>query len=63
MSAPHAWTGYIPTIEAATQGGYGAGYNTTIEVGAGETMVDRGVIDLFKLKGMLDPPGSEPPPR
>lgn len=62
MCAPHLWPGYLPTIEAATQGGYGASYGTKIEVGAGETMVDRAVIGLYKLKGILDPPkpGAKP---
>ena len=30
------WTGYIPTMEAAMQGGYGADYQTHVAVGAGE---------------------------
>jgi neutral ceramidase len=45
------WADYIPTIEAAAQGGYGAGYNTLIGVGAGETMVDRAVINLYEMTG------------
>ncbi|QQS45724.1 MAG: neutral/alkaline non-lysosomal ceramidase N-terminal domain-containing protein [Acidobacteriota bacterium] len=47
------WAGYIPTIRAATEGGYGAGYNTRIEVGAGEAIVDRAAVNLLKLAGIL----------
>lgn len=45
------WVGYIPTLEAAAQGGYGAGYGTFIGVGAGEAMVDRAVINLYQMTG------------
>jgi len=47
------WVGYIPTIRAAAEGGYGAGYNTRIEVGAGESMVDRAIVNIFTLLGKL----------
>jgi neutral ceramidase len=52
-SAGGEWAGYLPTILAAVEGGYGADYNTTVEVGAGERLVDRGVVKLFELRGML----------
>ncbi len=52
-SAGGEWIGYVPTIKAAAEGGYGAGYNTRIEVGAGEAMIDRHVVNLFKLLGKL----------
>jgi hypothetical protein len=52
-SAGGDWLGYIPTIRAAAEGGYGAGYNTRVEVGAGEAMVDRAVVNFFKLQGKL----------
>ena len=52
-SAGGIWAGYIPTIEAAVQGGYGADYNTTVEVGTGERLVDRAVVKLFELRGLL----------
>ena len=45
------WADYIPTIEAASQRGYGAGYNTFIGVGAGEAMVDRALINLYQMSG------------
>jgi len=52
-SAGGEWIGYVPTIRAAAEGGYGAGYNTRVEVGAGEAMVDRAIVNLFKLQGKL----------
>jgi hypothetical protein len=48
-----AWAGFLPTIRAATEGGEGAGYNTTVAVGTGEMLIDRGVVDIFKLRGLL----------
>lgn len=57
-SAGGEWAGYIPTIRAAAEGGYGAGYNTRIEVGAGEAMVDRAIVNIYTLLGKLkDTPG------
>lgn len=51
--------GYFPTIEAAAQGGYGATEGTLVEVGAGERLVDRALVDLLELAGKLRPlPGS-----
>ncbi len=52
-SAGGEWIGYVPTLKAATEGGYGAGYNTNIEVGAGEAMIDRHIVNLFTLMGKL----------
>lgn len=52
-SAGGEWIGYVPTIRAASEGGYGAGYNTRIEVGAGEAMIDRALVHLFTLAGKL----------
>src|SRR5260370_41898433 len=52
-SAGGVWAGYMPTILAAVEGGYGAGYNTTVEVGTGERLVDRGVVRIFQLRGLL----------
>ncbi len=52
-SAGGEWIGYIPTIRAAAEGGYGAGYNTRLEVGAGEAMVDRAIVRLYGLLGKL----------
>ncbi|HLJ46403.1 MAG TPA: neutral/alkaline non-lysosomal ceramidase N-terminal domain-containing protein [Bryobacteraceae bacterium] len=52
-SAGGVWAGYIPTILASVQGGYGADYNTTVEVGTGERLIDRGVIKIFQMRGLL----------
>ena len=52
-SAGGEWIGYVPTIRAASEGGYGAGYNTSIEVGAGEALIDRHLVNLFTLSGKL----------
>lgn len=52
-SAGGEWIGYVPTLRAASEGGYGAGYNTRIEVGAGEAMIDRHLVNLFTLAGRL----------
>jgi hypothetical protein len=52
-SAGGEWIGYVPTIRAAAEGGYGAGYNTGIEVGAGEAIIDRHLVNLFTLSGKL----------
>jgi hypothetical protein len=53
FSAGGEWVGYIPTIRAAAEGGYGAGYNTRLEVGAGEAMIDRAIVQMFTLSGRL----------
>lgn len=47
------FAGYIPTIEAAMQGGYGASYATRIEVGAGEWIIDRSIIWIYERLGKL----------
>lgn len=52
-SAGGEWIGYVPTIRAAAEGGYGAGYNTRIEVGGGEAIIDRHLVNLFTLTGKL----------
>ena len=45
--------GYFPTIKAAAEGGYGAGSSTIVEVGAGERLVNRALINLAYLSGRL----------
>jgi hypothetical protein len=52
-SAGGVWAGYIPTILASAQGGYGADFNTTVEVGTGERLIDRAVVKLFQMRGLL----------
>ncbi|HEV3263776.1 MAG TPA: neutral/alkaline non-lysosomal ceramidase N-terminal domain-containing protein [Gemmataceae bacterium] len=45
---------YFPTIEAASEGGYGAEPPVSnAEVGAGERMIDRALIHLYKMRGKL----------
>jgi len=45
---------YFPTLQAATQGGYGAAdSNTYVEVGAGERMVDAGLTLIYRMLGQL----------
>ena len=51
--AGNDWIGYIPTIEAAVSGGYGASYNTTVEVGAGERLLLRGLVLIYEQLGWL----------
>jgi len=47
------FAGYLPTIQAAMEGGYGANYATRAEVGAGERLVDRAVIWFYEQLGKL----------
>jgi hypothetical protein len=47
------FAGYVPTIQAAMEGGYGASYRTRIEVGAGEMIVDQAVIWIQQQLGRL----------
>jgi hypothetical protein len=44
---------YFPTIQAASEGGYGASYSTYVEVGAGERLVDNVIIRLHTITGNL----------
>jgi len=57
-SAGGVWPGYLPDIRSAAYGGYGADVSTHIEVGAGETIMQHHLINLYKLMGMWsDKPG------
>jgi hypothetical protein len=58
-SGYHGWPGYyLPDIKSAAYGGYGASDTTTPEVGAGERLLNQGLIQLYTLRGMLkDKPG------
>jgi hypothetical protein len=53
-SAGSSWAGTVPTIGSAADGGYGASYATEIALGAGEALVDAGLIRLHYLLGQLD---------
>lgn len=46
---------YFPTINAAARGGYGATSATVVEVGAGERLVNRALINLYYQAGLLKP--------
>ncbi|HWE36253.1 MAG TPA: hypothetical protein VG406_06745 [Isosphaeraceae bacterium] len=50
---PYAWPSYLPDLESAARGGYGASDTTRAEVGAGERLVDAGLVQLFTLQGRL----------
>lgn len=50
----NGYFGYFPTIRDAASGGYGANSIVTrVEVGAGERMVDRGLIHIYRILGKL----------
>lgn len=52
------WPGYIPDLKTAAYGGYGGDASTRIEIGAGETIMQRHLIHLYDLLGMWkDQPG------
>jgi neutral ceramidase len=43
---------YFPTIEAASEGGYGADPGTSLaELGAGERMMDKALLNIYLLSG------------
>jgi hypothetical protein len=47
---------YFPTIEAASQGGYGAGDSDTyVAVGAGQQMLDHAIERIYDMLGKLKP--------
>ena len=51
---------YFPTIEAAAEGGYGADPMVSpVEVGAGERMIDRALVHLYEMRGLLPALGKQ----
>lgn len=45
---------YFPTIEAVAEGGYGtADYSAPSQIGAGEQVMDRALVILYQLRGLL----------
>jgi hypothetical protein len=47
---------YFPTIEAASEGGYGADPRVSpVELGAGERMMNQALINIYRLSGKLEP--------
>jgi neutral ceramidase len=52
--------GYVPTIKAAVDGGYGASQiGAYLEVGAGNRMIDRAVVRLAEWTGKLQPKAAQ----
>ncbi len=50
----NGYCGYFPTLQAATEGGYGAVDATTwVEVGAGERMLDHSLLRVHEMLGRL----------
>lgn len=48
----NGYDGYFPTIASASRGGYGANNPATwVEIGAGDQMVDAGVMSVSKMLG------------
>ncbi len=45
---------YFPTIQACAEGGYGADQTVSpVELGAGERVMDRALLDLFEMQGKI----------
>ena len=58
----NGYYGYFPTLQAASEGGYGAADATTwVEVGAGERMVDQALIRIHEMLGRLTDAPQNPP--
>jgi neutral ceramidase len=52
---------YFPTIEAASEGGYGTSPPvSSAELGAGERMMDRALLHLYAMRGQLPAPLPSP---
>jgi hypothetical protein len=52
------WPGYIPDLRSAAHGGYGADAYTRVSIGAGETILERHLVQLYRMQGMWrDKPG------
>jgi neutral ceramidase len=50
----NGYYGYFPTIKAAAEGGYGAANATTwVQVGAGESMEDVAITQIYRMLGKL----------
>jgi hypothetical protein len=58
FSSGGTWAGYIPDLRSAAHGGYGADASTRIEIGAGERIMERHLINLYDMqKRWLEKPG------
>ena len=54
-NGPYGWPRYLPDLLSAGRGGYGASDTTLAEVGAGERLVNQGLVQLFQIQGRLKP--------
>jgi neutral ceramidase len=53
---------YFPTIEAASEGGYGADAQVSpAEIGAGEQVMNRALVNIYTMLGKLRPSDDAPP--
>ena len=52
-NADDPWAGYLPDIESAARGGYGASDGTDVAVGTGERLLNEGLAQLYRLQGRL----------
>lgn len=52
-NGPYQWPSYLPDLLSAARGGYGASDTTVAEVGAGERLLNHGLVQLFHLQGRL----------
>ena len=52
-NADEPWAGYIPDIESAARGGYGASDFTNVAVGTGERLLNEALSQLYTLQGRL----------
>lgn len=54
MGYANGYSGYFPTIKAASEGGYGTASATTwVQVGAGEEMVEHALMRVYEMLGRL----------
>lgn len=52
---------YFPTIEGAAEGGYGADQTVSwVELGGGERMMDKALINLYTMMGRFEPVPIQP---
>jgi neutral ceramidase len=54
-ASPDPWPSYMPDLESAARGGYGASDTTRAEVGAGERLLNQSLAQLYTLQGRLKP--------
>lgn len=52
-NGPYEWPSYLPDLASAARGGYGASDTTKAEVGSGERLANKGLVQLFKMQGRL----------